>query len=124
MDSSDESGAGATDGLSLVRLRREVRDADRQDAERVRAQSVVGVPAPRLGGDEAGFTENAQVVADGGLPSAGVLHEVAGTHLLLREQSHDLRTERIAEELHGSLGDVRLRVRSVTGSVCSTLGYG
>nr|CEL18138.1 hypothetical protein [Kibdelosporangium sp. MJ126-NF4]CTQ90633.1 hypothetical protein [Kibdelosporangium sp. MJ126-NF4] len=53
------------------------------------------------------------MVTDGGLACVEFVHQVTGAHLLAGEQAHDLRAKRITEQLHGSLGYVRVRVRRV-----------
>lgn len=91
--------------MGLVCLHGEIRDTGGEHAQRFRAKPVVGVPAAWFGRDEACFAKNTQVVADGGLPRPGVVHEVTGAHLLACEQAHDLRAQRIPEEFHRGVGD-------------------
>lgn len=67
-----------------------------------------------LGGNKAGFTEDTQVMTDRGLPCARFLHEVAGAHLFVGKQPHDLGAKWVAEEPHGCLGDIGVGVRGMS----------
>lgn len=62
-----------------------------------------------VGTDQAGVPENSEMVAYRRLPSAGLLNEVAGAELLVRQKLDDSATQRVSEQLHSEVTDIRSR---------------
>jgi|GEM_PF-6651773 hypothetical protein len=122
MRSRAGSGTRPAPCLGQMCLRGEIGDAGGESAQGFRAQPIVGVPALRLGCDEACFAEDAQVMADRGLSCSGFFHQMAGAHLLASKQAHDLCAERVTKKFHGGLGDVWLRVRDAAGNAFINFG--
>lgn len=92
------SGAGRAAAHGACRASRKATQVGGELVQEARGEPVPGEPPQLSRADGTGLSEDAQVVADGGLLGARLSYEMAGAHLLFREQFDDPQAERICQQ--------------------------